>query len=288
MSRLCPSGPLIHQYGLIYIWTVLTTQPTARQPVPSFMTLAGHPVRWGLLTELSRSDRHVNELTHLLDQPQALISYHLGRLREGGLVSSRRSSHDGRASYYSVDLRRCADAISATGASLHPGLALRVVSAAASTRHRPERVRVLFACTGNGARSQIAEALLRHVGGDRVDVVSGGSHPKPVHPNAIKVLATLGIDISDCRSKPLAQFDGEHFDYVITLCDKVREACPEFSTRAQAVHWSIEDPSRAPGGSRATYPVFRAIATELESRIRYLIAVINAQQPEETTNHARQ
>jgi ArsR family transcriptional regulator, arsenate/arsenite/antimonite-responsive transcriptional repressor / arsenate reductase (thioredoxin) len=148
-------------------------------------------------------------------------------------------------------------------------------------------VRVLFACTGNGARSQIAEALLRHLAGDRVEAVSGGSHPKPIHPNAIKVLAERGIDISDRRSKPLAQFAGEHFDYVITLCDKVREVCPEFSTGAQAVHWSIEDPSRAPGGNRATYPVFHALAAELESRTRYLIAVINAQ-PEETTNHARQ
>jgi protein-tyrosine-phosphatase/DNA-binding transcriptional ArsR family regulator len=260
---------------LIYVRGVPTEQRTARQPAPSFIGLAGHPLRWGLLTELARSDRHVNELTQLLDQPQALVSYHLGRLRNGGLVSSRRSSHDGRASYYNVDLARCGDALSATGASLHPGLALRVDSAAASLRRRPDRARVLFACTGNGARSQIAEALLQHLAGDRVEVFSGGSHPKPIHPNAIKVLAERGIDISDRQSKPLTQFDGKHFDYIVTLCDKVREACPEFSTRAQAIHWSIEDPSRSPGTDRATYPVFRALAAELESRIGYLIALIN-------------
>jgi ArsR family transcriptional regulator, arsenate/arsenite/antimonite-responsive transcriptional repressor / arsenate reductase (thioredoxin) len=259
---------------LIYIRIVLTKQRTP-QPVPSFIGLAGHPVRWGLLTELARSDRHVNELTHLIDQPQALVSYHLGRLREGGLVTCRRSGHDGRASYYSVDLTRCGDALAATGASLHPGLALQTVSPAVSPRHRTDRARVLFACTGNGARSQIAEALLQHVAGDRVDVVSGGSHPKPIHPNAIKVLAERGIDIGDRHSKPLAQFDRDHFDYIVTLCDKVREACPEFSTRAQAMHWSIEDPSRTPGGNRATYPVFRALAVELESRIGYLIALID-------------
>lgn len=136
-------------------------------------------------------------------------------------------------------------------------------------------MRVLFACTGNGARSQIAEALLQHLAGDRIEVVSAGSHPKPVHPNAIKVLAERGIDISDRQSKPLTRFDGERFDYVVTLCDKVREVCPEFSGRAQAIHWSIEDPSRAPGTDRETYPVFRALASELEARIGYLIALID-------------
>ena len=248
---------------------MLAHRPKRQIDAPSFVGLAGHPVRWGLLSELARSDRHVNELTHLLGQPQALVSYHLGRLRDGGLVSSRRSAHDGRASYYRIDLTRCGDALAATGASLHPGLALRIVAPAVLPRRRRGRASVLFACTGNGARSQIAEALLQHVAGDRVDVVSGGSHPKPIHPNAIRVLAERGIDISDRQSKPLVQFDGRHFDFVVTLCDKVREACPEYSTRAQAIHWSIEDPSRAPGGNRATYPMFRDLTDELASRIAF-------------------
>ncbi len=227
------------------------------------------------MTELARSDRLVNELSHLLDQPQALVSYHLGRLRDGGLVSSRRSAYDGRASYYRVDLARCGDALSATGTSLHPGLALRVDSGTPHLSDRTDQARVLFACTGNGARSQIAEALLQHLAGDRVEVVSGGSHSKPIHPNAIKVLAEHGIDISNRRSKPLTQFEDQHFDFVVTLCDRVREVCPEFPTGAQAIHWSIEDPSRTPGTDRATHPVFRALAAELESRIGYLIALIN-------------
>jgi ArsR family transcriptional regulator, arsenate/arsenite/antimonite-responsive transcriptional repressor / arsenate reductase (thioredoxin) len=227
------------------------------------------------MRELAGGDRHVNELTHLLDQPQALVSYHLGRLRNGGLVSVRRSSHDGRASYYSLDLRRCGEGLVAAGASLHPGLALRTNTGGGPVRHRNDRARVLFACTGNGARSQIAEALLRHLAGDRVEVVSGGSHPKPIHPNAIRALAERGIDISDRQSKALTRFEGERFDYIVTLCDKVREECPEFSKQAQAVHWSIADPSQAPGTARATYPVFRALAAELETRVGYLIALIN-------------
>jgi len=251
---------------------------TRDAPLPAFIGLAGHPIRWGLLTELARSDRHVNELTALLDQPQALISYHLGRLRTSGLVSSRRSSYDGRASYYRADLQRCADALAASGAALHPGLALQRVTGVPGPSRRGRR-RVLFACTGNGARSQIAEALLQHLAGGRVEVVSGGSHPKPIHPNAVRVLAERGIDISGRASKSLRLFEEQDFDIVVTLCDKVREACPEFSGRAQAIHWSIEDPSRTPGDDRVTYPVFRNLASELEERVSFLIALIDEQAP---------
>jgi ArsR family transcriptional regulator, arsenate/arsenite/antimonite-responsive transcriptional repressor / arsenate reductase (thioredoxin) len=249
----------------------------ARLQAPTFIGLAGHPIRWALLSELAGTDRHVTELTRLLAQPQALVSYHLARLRDGGLVSSRRSSYDGRASYYTIDLARCGEALSATGRSLHPGLALRVAPTAGSMHRRRARVRVLFACTGNGARSQIAEALLQELAGDRVDVVSGGSQPKPIHPNAIRALAERGIDITGRHSKPLAQFDGQHFDYVVTLCDRVREVCPEFAAVTRTIHWSVDDPSSARGGNRATYPVFRALTAELESRIGFLIALIDEQ-----------
>src|SRR6266568_3108631 len=91
---------------------------------PSFLRLAGHPLRWQLLCELARSDRQVHELTGLLGQPQSLISYHLGKLRAGGLVSVRRSSADGRDAYYSTDLTRCGELLAATGGALHPGLRL--------------------------------------------------------------------------------------------------------------------------------------------------------------------
>jgi ArsR family transcriptional regulator, arsenate/arsenite/antimonite-responsive transcriptional repressor / arsenate reductase (thioredoxin) len=89
---------------------------------PGFLRLAGHPLRWRLLTELARTDRQVRELTGLLDQPQSLVSYHLGRLRAGGLVSARRSSADGRDSYYRIDLARCRELLAETGLALHPGL----------------------------------------------------------------------------------------------------------------------------------------------------------------------
>jgi protein-tyrosine-phosphatase len=240
-----------------------------------------------MLVELAASDRQVAELTRSLGKPQGLVSYHLARLRAGGVVSSRQSSFDGRAVYYRANLDQCGELLAATGAALHPGLASSGAPNATGPVGSRNQTKVLFVCTGNGARSQIAEALLRARAGDRVDVASAGSHPKPVHPNAIKVLAELGIDISGSRSKPIDEFGRQHFDYVITLCDRVREICPEFPGQRTAMHWSIEDPSRASGSLRATLPRFRALATELESRIAFLTSLIDNESSKENARHGR-
>jgi protein-tyrosine-phosphatase/DNA-binding transcriptional ArsR family regulator len=257
--------------------------------VPPFLDLAGHPLRWRMLVELAGSDRQVGELTHVLGEPQGLVSYHLARLRDGGLVSSHKSSFDGRSAYYRVHLDRCGELLAATGAALHPGLA----SAGPRTSARPlargrnqrHRVKVLFACTGNGTRSQIAEALLRDRAGDTVEVVSAGSHPKPIHANTSNILAEKGIDIAGARSKSITEFSGRHFDYVITLCDKVREVCPKFPGQGRTMHWSIADPSLASGTARATLPAFRAVAADLESRIGFLISLIDQQTTKEHARH---
>lgn len=240
----------------------------AHRPLPdnsplAFLQLAGNPVRWQLLRELASSDLRVGELTARVGQPQNAISYHLGRLRAGGLVSTRRSSADHRDSYYHLDLARCGDLLAATGAALHPALA---AGPAPADRHRAAPARVLFLCTGNSARSQIAEGFLAHAAGDRVEAASAGSHPKDLHANAIRVMHEYGIDIADRRSKHLDEFTGHAFDYVVTLCDKVREVCPEFPGGPRSIHWSIPDPA-AEGGGRASYPAFRRVAADLHTRI---------------------
>jgi protein-tyrosine-phosphatase/DNA-binding transcriptional ArsR family regulator len=196
---------------------------------PRFLRLAGHPLRWRLLSELARSDRRVGELCELAGQRQSLVSYHLRRLRDGGLVSARRSLADGRDTYYLLDLVGCGELLASAGASLHPGLAPGARSGARRERvDAREPARVLFLCTGNSARSQIAEALCEQLSEGAARAVSAGSHPKPLHPNAVRVMRRRGIDLAGRRSKHLSEFTGERFDYVISLCDRVREVCTEF------------------------------------------------------------
>src|SRR5262245_61389099 len=179
---------------------------TATDP-PPFVRLAAHPVRWRLLQQLARSDRAVSELTALVGEPQSLVSYHLRLLRDGGLVAARRSSADRRDTFYAMDLTACREAWRAAGIALHP--ALRAPSGPPPAPPRPSerrRPRVLYLCTGNSARSQMAEALLVRMSGGTVDAASAGSHPKTLHPNAVSVLLERGIDISANRTKHLDEF----------------------------------------------------------------------------------
>jgi protein-tyrosine-phosphatase len=252
----------------MYIGVVVS--PSVSAP-PPFVRLAGHPLRWRLLGELARGDRRVRELVTLVDQPQNLVSYHLGRLRAGRLVRARRSTFDGRDAYYCLDLEYCAEALAGAGLALHPGLRLAPLPAAAPVR----RCRVLFLCTGNSARSPAAEALLRHRA-PRIEVASAGSRPKPLDANTVRVLRTRGIELAGRAPRHLSEVENQRFDHVITLCDRVREVCPEFPGPAKQVHWSIPDPAASGAGHQDTYPAFEAMAAELETRIGFLLAAISA------------
>jgi len=243
---------------------------------PPFARMAADPLRWRLLRELARSDRRVRELVTLAGQPQNLVSYHLGQLRASGLVRARRSSFDGRDTYYHLDLARCAQSLAAAGAVLHPGLRLDPAPPAARAGGGPVRFMVLFLCTGNSARSQAAEALVQARSGGWVQAFSAGSHPKPLQPNAVQVMGSRGVDLTGRHSKHLSVFARRRFDYVITLCDRVREVCPEFPGHPGYLHWSIPDPAASGGSDEDTYPAFELMAAELETRIEFWLAAISA------------
>jgi arsenate reductase len=131
--------------------------------------------------------------------------------------------------------------------------------------------RVLFLCTGNSCRSQMAEGLLRHLGGDRFEAHSAGTEPAArVHPLAVETMAERGIDISSHRPKPLAAFEGQPLDLLVTTCDEANEVCPFHPNARQRLHWSIPDPAKATGTDAEVRAAFEAAADLLTERIRGL------------------
>jgi arsenate reductase len=132
--------------------------------------------------------------------------------------------------------------------------------------------RVLFLCTGNSCRSQMAEGWLRHLAGDTFDVVSAGMQPVELHPYAVKTMGEAGIDISSHISKTVAPYLDQRFDYVITVCDRAAESCPVFSGASSQLHWNFEDPAKAQGTCEEQMVVFRKIRDEIAGRIRAFLA----------------
>jgi protein-tyrosine-phosphatase len=212
----------------------------------------------------------------MVGRPQNLVSYHLRELRDAGLVSSRRSSLDGRDTYYRLNLNRCSQLFAHSAEALHP--ALRLVPDPVAPQRRGRVPKVLFLCTGNSARSQMAAALLEHRTYDAVQACSAGSHPKALHPNAVRVMAERGIDISANTTRHLSEYAGSHFDYVVTLCDKVREVCPEFTGGPPRAHWSMPDPAAEGSNDEESYQAFARTAEDLEVRVDHLIARLFASQ----------
>jgi arsenate reductase len=134
-----------------------------------------------------------------------------------------------------------------------------------------DRKRVLILCTGNSARSQMAEGLLRHLADDRFEVASAGVAPGHVRPEAVEVMRELGIDISRHRSKSVDEFREQEFDYVITVCDNANEQCPVFPGKTRRIHWRFEDPAAAQGDESARLGVFRRVRDEISDRLEDFI-----------------
>jgi arsenate reductase len=134
------------------------------------------------------------------------------------------------------------------------------------------KARVLILCTGNSARSQMAEGLLRHDGGERFEVFSAGVSPSRVRPEASEAMREIGVDISGQRSKSVDEFAGQPFDYVITVCDNAREHCPFFPAETTRLHWSFDDPAAVEGDDAQRLAVFRRVRDEIRARLKEFVA----------------
>ena len=238
---------------------------------PDVLKTLAHDLRWRLLKALTTSDHRVQELVAVVHEPMNLVSYHLKKLRDDGLVQARRSDADGRDIYYRLDLDRLRDLYWGAAGALHP--ALKANQPGIPDLQRLLDVRVLFLCTHNSARSQMAEGLLRHVTGGQLAVQSAGSQPSGIHPEAVTAMDALGIDIRGQASTHLSDLTDQPFDYVITVCDKVREVCPTFPGGGQQLHWGLPDPA-AIDDSAERARAFTATAAQLQSRIHTFLTTL--------------
>jgi thioredoxin type arsenate reductase len=135
-------------------------------------------------------------------------------------------------------------------------------------------IRVIFVCTGNSARSQMAEALLRRDGGNAFRVVSAGVAPRPVNPMTVRALEKVGIDIAGAQSKPIGMFLGQRFDYVITVCDRARATCPVFPGGSVTLHWGVDDPAEATGSDEERQAAFDRALKDLAIRIHTFLPLV--------------
>jgi protein-tyrosine-phosphatase/DNA-binding transcriptional ArsR family regulator len=256
----------------------MATEVDSPSGYPWFIRLVGHPVRWRLLTELAGSDLRVRELVDRVGEPQNLLSYHLRVLRTGGLVSATRSSFDARDSYYRLDLDRCAEGLAGTAAALHPALGVTPSPPLPMPARDDARPSVLFVCSGNSARSPLAEAMVRRRAGDLVRVSSAGTRPKDrIHPHVARVLREqYGIELGGQVPRPLDLTSGGGFDHVVTLCDRAREQVSGSVSQRDLVHWSVPDPAGGPDASRRdSYRRFATVAADIDSRVRYLLPTLS-------------
>jgi protein-tyrosine-phosphatase len=234
--------------------------------VVTTLQLLGHELRWQLLGHLCKSDLKVGELIAATGAAQNLVSYHLRLLRDAGLVRERRSSADGRDVYYSLDRRAVTAGLLGALSEINPGAEVLTSGLSKEPQSTGRLVSVLFLCTGNSARSQIAEAMLRERGGRRLLVRSAGTRPVGVHPQVYKVLRERGVRAGNLRSKSVGELAGQAFDHVVSLCDIARSGPIELSGAPRLVHWSIPDPV-ASRGSSAVARAFGRVADEIELRV---------------------
>jgi protein-tyrosine-phosphatase/DNA-binding transcriptional ArsR family regulator len=238
---------------------------------PILLNLLDNKLRWHLVSALSKGDFNVSELQNLVKSSQNLVSYHLGKLKSSKLVNETQSIADGRETYYSLNLRLLQSLFFSLADDIHPALS----QSKEDGKKKNERpARVLFVCTHNSARSQMAEGLLRANGGEFVEVFSAGTEPSHIHPLAIQAMEKLKVDISQQRSKDISEFINQKFDYVITVCDRAKESCPIFPGAPEQIHWSFPDPSEVEGDEVKKAKAFYDTALGVSQRINFLLMMI--------------
>lgn len=247
------------------------TQASDQIDMLAFFRALADETRLQIVRLLALSDLRVGELVDQVRVPQNALSYHLKHLRAVGLLRDRRSNEDGRDVYYSVDLERLQVLYAASGNDLHPGIVPRSDRTTDPPR-LAQPLRMLYLCTHNRARSQLAEGITRYLAGEQVEVYSAGSTPTEVHPLTIEMLHEMGIDTNELRSKSMQEFVDQDFDYIITTCDRVRGDCPVFPGDPRQIHWSFADPS-AQANEAAQRQAFQTVKREMLTRIRYLLSL---------------
>ncbi|HVA92341.1 MAG TPA: metalloregulator ArsR/SmtB family transcription factor [Chloroflexota bacterium] len=236
-----------------------------------FLKAVADETRLTILGLLALTDLKGGEIVARLGLPANAVSYHLKQLRDLGVLRDRRGHADGRDVYYRLDLDRLRMLYQQAGQILHPMLSPEDPVASGAEGIAADRpIRVLFLCTHNSARSQLAEAILRLRGGEAVEVASAGDHPTEVHPLAIALLQEHDIDSSQYVAKSLDRFVGQSFDYIITVCDRVKDHCPVFPDDPVRIHWSFPDPTVIEDDA-ARSQAFATLWLELSTRVGHLL-----------------
>lgn len=229
------------------------------------LRLLADETRWQIVRSLRSSDRLVGELAEQTELAQNLVSYHLGVLRQAGLVQLHKSDADARASYYGLDLA----ALTALHRQLGAALAVDGVAAPDA----PPARTVVFLCRANSARSQIAEGWLRQLGDGRMTVRSAGTQPRALHPLAERVMAEVGVDIGHQHAKHVDALAHLAPDIVVTVCDIAREACTVWQRASTRLHWSIADPVAVVDADEQL-AAFRATRDALRQRVIGLLQLL--------------
>jgi ArsR family transcriptional regulator, arsenate/arsenite/antimonite-responsive transcriptional repressor / arsenate reductase (thioredoxin) len=225
------------------------------------LKLLADDTRWKLIQALRHSDRQANELAGICQLPNNLVSYHLNLLRQAGLIQVHRSDADARVLYYGLDLLRLGQTYQNIGAALP-------LSATTAQPLSPPTT-VVFLCTHNSARSQMAEGWLRYLSGGKIIARSAGVNPTSLHPVAVQVMQEVGVDIGYQHAKGLESL-GVVPDVIVTVCDVAREQCPAELERVPFLHWSVASPVRTAKGTELV-ETFRTAREQLRVRVQGLV-----------------